>query len=211
MKGQKETPPVQPPPRILLSGIHLGWTRHAPPGRTLESEWLAKDNPEANPVTIRTWSCEPGRAALLASLSLLLSTWVPFPIKSLALSAHVSPWTIHFWVWDKSSVSGPGRGLPSCNSSGYKTGPLRNIRVPCWEVIPLVPCWCNKLYSTVLSVLWGMFCNSGFLPLFLITVPIIRIFDFFFLIDSHVILIPQIYYVSVYILSVYLHFLCKNA
>ena len=23
-KGQKETPRVQPPPRILLSGIHLG-------------------------------------------------------------------------------------------------------------------------------------------------------------------------------------------
>ena len=23
-KGQKETPHVQPPPRILLSGIHLG-------------------------------------------------------------------------------------------------------------------------------------------------------------------------------------------
>jgi len=24
VKGQKETPPVRPPPRILLSGIHLG-------------------------------------------------------------------------------------------------------------------------------------------------------------------------------------------
>ena len=39
----------------------------------------------------------------------------PFPIKSLALSAHVSPWTIHFQVLDKSPVSGPGRGPPSCN------------------------------------------------------------------------------------------------
>ena len=39
----------------------------------------------------------------------------PFPIKSLALSAHVSPRTIHFRVLDKSPVSGPGRGLPSCN------------------------------------------------------------------------------------------------
>ena len=39
----------------------------------------------------------------------------PFPIKSLALSAHVSPRTIHFQVLDKSPVSGPGRGLPSYN------------------------------------------------------------------------------------------------
>ena len=39
----------------------------------------------------------------------------PFPIKSLALSADVSPWTIHFWVLYKSPVSGPGRGSPSCN------------------------------------------------------------------------------------------------
>ena len=34
----------------------------------------------------------------------------PFPIKSLALSAHMSPRTIHFRVLGKSSVSGPGRG-----------------------------------------------------------------------------------------------------
>ena len=39
----------------------------------------------------------------------------PFPIKSLALSAYVSPQTIHFWVLDKSPVSSPGRGPPSCN------------------------------------------------------------------------------------------------
>ena len=38
----------------------------------------------------------------------------PFPIKSLALSADVFPRTIHFRVLDKSPVSGPGRGLPSC-------------------------------------------------------------------------------------------------
>ena len=52
-KGQKETLPVQPPPRILLSGIHLGWTRHAPPGRT-QSEWVAKDNQETNPINIKS-------------------------------------------------------------------------------------------------------------------------------------------------------------
>ena len=111
-KGQKETPHVLPPPRILLSGIHLGWTRCAPPERTLgQKDWL-----KTNPITIK-----PEAASHVAELF----SWVPlpycspprcsFPIKSLALSAHVSPWTIHFQVLDKSPVSGPGRGPPFCN------------------------------------------------------------------------------------------------
>ena len=39
----------------------------------------------------------------------------PFPVKSLASSACVSPRTIYFWVLDKSPVLGRGRGPPSCN------------------------------------------------------------------------------------------------
>ena len=39
----------------------------------------------------------------------------PFPIKSLALSAHMSLRTIHFRVLGKSPVSDPGRGPSSCN------------------------------------------------------------------------------------------------
>ena len=39
----------------------------------------------------------------------------PFPVKSLTLSAHVSPWTIHFQVLDKNPVSGPLRGPSFCN------------------------------------------------------------------------------------------------
>ena len=39
----------------------------------------------------------------------------PFPIKSLALSGHVSPQTIHFQLLGKSPVLGPGMGPPSCN------------------------------------------------------------------------------------------------
>ena len=46
----------------------------------------------------------------------------PFPIKSLALSAHVSPRIIHFRVLDKSPVSGPGRGPPSCNTTNEYSG-----------------------------------------------------------------------------------------
>ena len=80
-----------------------------------ESEWLAKDNPETNPIAIKPETASH-RAVLLGSLILLLSTWVPFPVKSLALSAHVSLQTIHFWVLDKSPLSGPRRGPLSFNS-----------------------------------------------------------------------------------------------
>ena len=79
-----------------------------------ESEWLAKNNPKTNPITIK---------AEIASHVTEQFSWVPlpycsppgcpFPIKSLALSTHVSPGTIHLWVLDKSPVSGPGRGPPS--------------------------------------------------------------------------------------------------
>ena len=88
-----------------------------PPGKT-ELEWLVKDHLETNPITIK-----PETASHVAEQF----SWVPlpycsppgcpFPTKSLALSAHVSPWTIHFQVLDKSPVLGPGRGPPSCNSS----------------------------------------------------------------------------------------------
>ena len=80
-----------------------------------ESEWLAKDNPETNPITIK-----PETASHVAEQF----SWVPllscsppgclFPLKSLALSAHVSPRTIHFRVLDKSPVSGlEGVPLPA--------------------------------------------------------------------------------------------------
>ena len=81
-----------------------------------ESELLAKDNPETNPINIK-----PETASHMAEqfswspLPYCSPPGCPFPIKSLPLSAPVSPRTIHFRVLDKSPVSGPGRGLPSCN------------------------------------------------------------------------------------------------
>ena len=78
---------------------------------------MARDNPETNPIPIKPETvshvaeqfsrapfpcCSPSRR--------------PFPIKSFASSAQVSPLTIHFWVLDKSPPSGPGRGPASCNS-----------------------------------------------------------------------------------------------
>ena len=112
-KGQKETPHVQPPPRILLSGIHLSWTRRAPPGRTLsQNDWLETTRkliPSPwNPRLQAMWqSCSPGFPS-----PTVLPPGCPFPIKALAMSAHVSPQTIHFWLLDKSPVSGPGRDSP---------------------------------------------------------------------------------------------------
>ena len=93
---------------------HLSWLNKVCTTRKdSESEWLAKDNPETNPITVK-----PKTASHVTKLF----SWVPlpycsppgcpFPIKSLALSADVFPWTIHFRVL----VSGPGRGPLSCNS-----------------------------------------------------------------------------------------------
>ena len=97
-----------------LSLWHPSWLNKAYTTRKdSESEWLAKDNPETNPITIK-----PKTVAELFSwvpLPYCSSPRCPFPIKSLALSAHMSPWTSHFWVLDNSPVSGPGRGPPSCN------------------------------------------------------------------------------------------------
>ena len=100
------------------SSLHPSWLNRACTTRKdSESERLAKDNPETNPITIK-----PETASHMAEQF----SWVPlpycylprhhFPIKSLALSAHVSPRTIHFWVLDKSPVSGPGRGPHSCST-----------------------------------------------------------------------------------------------
>ena len=102
---------------------HPSWLNKACTTRKdSESEWLAKDNLETNPITIK-----PETASHVAELF----SWVPlpycsppgrpFPIKSLAVSADASSRTIHFWVLDKSPVSGPGRGSPSCNKSSRKS------------------------------------------------------------------------------------------
>ena len=123
----KKMPHVVPPPRILLTGIHLGWAMHGPPGWTGHqeglatrkdwSEWLSRSNPETNSITIK-----PETASHRAEQSswVPLPSWSPprhaFPIKSLALSACVLPQTIDFWVLDKSPFGGPRRSPTSCNT-----------------------------------------------------------------------------------------------
>ena len=117
-KSQKETPVHMSfqPSRILLTGIHLGWAMFVLPGRTL-SQNDESETSETNPITRRPeiWSHMAEQ-----------SFWVPWlccsppgcpcPVKFLALSACVSPWTIHFWMLGKSLFSGPGRGHLCHNS-----------------------------------------------------------------------------------------------
>ena len=81
-----------------------------------ESEWLAKDNPETNSITINPETASHAEQFSWFPLLYCSPARCPFPIKSLALSAHVSLQTIHFWVLDKSPVSGPGMGPSSCNT-----------------------------------------------------------------------------------------------
>ena len=97
---------------------HPSWLNKACTTRKdSESEWLAKDNPETNPITIK-----PKTGSHVTEQF----SWVPipycsppgcpFPTKSLVLSAHVSPRTIHFRVLDKSPFLAPRKRPPSCNS-----------------------------------------------------------------------------------------------
>ena len=121
LKGGRRCHPITlscQPPRILFTGIRFGCKMYAPPGSTLSQTKCGHkhdDWPETtqnlSPLH-KTWDCEArGRAVSLGSL-----TQVPFSIKSLALSARMSPQIIHFWMLDKSPLWGSGRGAPSCNT-----------------------------------------------------------------------------------------------
>ena len=117
------------------------------------SEWLAKDNPETNPVTIR-----PKTASHLAELF----SWVPLPycsplgcpfqIKCLALSAHVSISSDNsFLSVRQEPCFGPWKGSPflqhscwqECGKYEMKVQAYRHPRGVCkvkwsmWENIKL--------------------------------------------------------------------------
>ena len=93
--------------------LHPSWLNKAcTTRRDSESERLAKDHPETNPITIK-----PKTASHVAELF----SWVPlpycspprcpFPIKSLALSAHVSSDNSFLSVRQEPSF-GPWKGSP---------------------------------------------------------------------------------------------------
>ena len=104
-KGDTTCPATSQNPSLW----HPSWLNKACTTRKdSELDWLVKDNLETNPITIK-----PETASHVAELF----SWVPLPYSSPPGCPFLikSPWTIHFWVLDKSQVSGPGRGPPSCN------------------------------------------------------------------------------------------------
>ena len=111
-KGQKVTPCIQPSPRILLVACILA-EKCISHQEGLWVRMIGQRQLENNTITIKPKTARPMAEQF---------SWVPlpccslaghtFPIKFLALSAHVSPWSIHFWVLEKSSLLGPWRGSP---------------------------------------------------------------------------------------------------
>ena len=101
---------------------HPSWMSNACATRKdSESEWLAKDNPETNPIII-----SPETASHVAeqfSRVPLPYCSLPghlFPIKYLAFSVQVSPWTIHFQVLRQEPTFGPWKGSPFLQQNGRK-------------------------------------------------------------------------------------------
>ena len=111
-KGQKETAPVLPPPRILTSILPEQWVCHQE-GLVFESDWL-----ETTQKLISSTQNMRQQATQQSSPPGFPYPPVLCPGAPLALPAYAPPWTIHFRVLDKSPLSGPGRGPPSCNNSG---------------------------------------------------------------------------------------------
>ena len=109
-RREETTCPAHLPETLTLESIlaercerHQGgpWVR----SNMRHARWLSRDNPETNPITIK-----PETAGHVAEqffwvpLPCCSLPGCPFPIKSFAMSVHVSPWTIHLRVLDKSPL-----------------------------------------------------------------------------------------------------------
>ena len=116
-KDQKEMPRVLPSPRILLTGIHLDWATCRPPGRTLNQNDWPKTTQKPVPYH-KTQDCKPWGRTVLGSFTLLLSIRAPLASKISCFVSTCVSLVMHYWVLDKSPLSGPGRVPPSCNNSG---------------------------------------------------------------------------------------------
>ena len=99
-----------------------------------QARWLARNNQEINPITIKPETLSH-IAEQFSRVSLPYCSPLPhpFPIKSFDLSVHVSPWTVHFRVLDKSPLSDSGKDPHSCKISRF------------WSLTCLLPCL--KLYN----------------------------------------------------------------
>jgi len=120
---RKEEPSVHifcQPPRILLSGLHLGWEICTLPRRIPSqikygpSKITNQRQPRYQPHYHKTWDCEPhGRAVFLGSLTLLLSTQAPLSNKVFCFVSTCVSSDSSFLSGRQEPVLGPWKGSPS--------------------------------------------------------------------------------------------------
>ena len=159
-KGDTTCPTTSQNPSLW----HPSWLNKAYTTRKdSESEWLAKDNPETNPITIK-----PETASHVTEqfswvpLPYCFPPRCPFPIKSLALPAHVSPWTIYFQVLGKSPVLGPGRDPPSWNKIAFHREFLLNLLELCISFVCYMVVVVQSLSHIWLFVIpWTAACQAS--------------------------------------------------
>ena len=117
-QGQKETPCVLPPSRILLAGITV-W---------LSNMWAARKEPEfsvmdrrliPSPSNLRLWTKRQGSPPGSPDPP-ALHRGSPFPLQSNAFPAPVSAWTAHFRVGWQPTL-GPWKGSPFLKHHQFST------------------------------------------------------------------------------------------
>ena len=126
-KGQRERRrlsicPTNLPESSSLESIFAEQCQVRTSSKDPESEGLARDSLETNLITLKpeTVSHVAEQFSWVPCPSCSLPR-CPFPIKSFALSAHVSQ-KIHFQVLDESLLLSPGRDPPSFNSFPFHRG-----------------------------------------------------------------------------------------
>ena len=133
--------PVNFPETLTLETILAERCKHHQGGPSVRSNisqerWLISNNPEAKHIIIKP---ETAHHVAEQSFWFLLPSCPPpkspFTIKYFALSVHVSPWTFHFQMLDRSLLSGSGRGpLPAIERyTSDKFGPYSFHRALCLE------------------------------------------------------------------------------
>ena len=97
VKRREDTSPYVLPASQNLFHWNLSWLSHAFTTRKdSESEWLARDNPETNSITIKPNTASHMAEQLWVPLPCCSSPGSHFPIKCLALSTRLSSGIIHF-------------------------------------------------------------------------------------------------------------------
>ena len=140
IKRRDETPvhKAQQSPRIL-AGLHLDW------------HMFHQEGSKGQPNYYKAQHCNPMEKHFSwISLAYYSLSRPLFPIKSLALTAHVSPWTIHFYFVSVHSVH-----LCKLRYSGHYSDP--NVMI--WDWLTIMKTWfelSNNCVSGESLTLWDL-------------------------------------------------------